>query len=87
MWFLFSKEAGDKKEKEKSSVGTRFYGPASNCKELGKLGYTLNGFYLVKGKGESGSNSVEAVLCQFKLPEESKGGKYVKENCSVILAL
>jgi len=36
---------------------------------------------LVKGKDESRSNSVEAVLCQFKLPEESKGGKYaVKEN-------
>ena len=52
-----------------------FYGPASNCEELGRLGYTLNGYYLVKGKDESNSNSVEAVLCQFKLPMEFKGGK------------
>ena len=54
---------------------TRFYGPASNCNELGKLGFTLNGYYLVKGKDESVSNSVEVVFCRFNLPEESKGGK------------
>jgi len=62
-------------EKEEAAVDTRFYGPASNCNELGKLGFTLNGYYLVKGKDESISNSIEAVLCQFNLPEKSKGGK------------
>jgi len=62
-------------EKEKAAIDTRFYGPASNCNELGKLGFTLNGYYLVKGKDESVSNSVEAVFCRFNLPEESKGGK------------
>ena len=67
-------------ENEKDAVDTRFYGPASNCDELGKLGFTLNGYYLVKGKGESISNSVEAVLCQFNLPKESKGGKNPAKN-------
>jgi len=61
-------------DKERAAVDTRFYGPASNCNELGKLGFTLNGYYLVKGKDESISNSIEAVLCRFNLPEESKGG-------------
>ena len=61
-------------EKEEAE-NERFYGPASNCDEQGKLGYTLNGYYLVKGKDESLGNSIEAVLCRFKLPEESKGGK------------
>ena len=62
-------------DKEKAAVDTRFFGPASNCNELGKLGFTLNGYYLVKGKDESTINSIEAVLCQFNLPEKSKGGK------------
>jgi len=62
-------------EKEEAAVDTRFYGPASNCNELGKLGFTLNGYYLAKGKDASISNSIEAVLCQFNLPENSKGGK------------
>ncbi len=62
----------DKTENDKAA-GTRFYGPPSNCNELGKLGYTLNGYYLVKGKGESLSNGIEAVLCQFKLPKDFQG--------------
>lgn len=62
-------------EKGKADAETRFYGPASNCHELGKLGHTLNGFYLVKGKDESISRSVEAVLCQFQVPEKSQEGK------------
>jgi len=62
-------------EKEKAAVEPQFYGPASNCNELGKLGYTLNGYYLVKGKDKSVSNNIEAILCQFNLPDESKGGK------------
>ena len=64
----------DNVEKEKVANDKRFYGPASDCNELGKLGYTLNGYYLVKGEGDSTSNSIEAVLCQFKLPNESKEG-------------
>jgi len=29
---------------------TRLYGPATSCVEISKLGYSLNGYYLVEGK-------------------------------------
>lgn len=39
----------------------------TNCNDMGKLGYTLNGYYLVNG-----SDNVErlfgVVFCRFKLP-------------------
>jgi len=78
-YFLISGEKEGKIENKKHA-NTRFYGPASNCNELGRLGYTLNGYYLVKGKDEPISNNIEAVLCQFQLPEESKEGKNVNQN-------
>ena len=41
-------------KKEKKLLGNeadqQLYGPATNCNELGKLGYTLNGYYLIGGK-------------------------------------
>ena len=45
-------------------------GPATSCEELGKNGYTLNGYYIVKGKSQpsSGSNKIEVVYCQFYQP-------------------
>ena len=43
----------------------RFYGPPCNCSELGKLGYTLNGYYLVNGS--KSSSEIEVLLCRFKL--------------------
>ena len=74
----------DKTENDKAA-GTRFYGPPSNCNELGKLGYTLNGYYLVKGKGESLSNGIEAVLCQFKLPNDFPKGKNENYTHSIFI--
>ena len=75
----------DKMEQAKGS-DSRFYGPARNCEELGKIGYTLNGYYLVKGEDESNTNSVEAVLCQFELPKESKQrGKTNQNKCHSFL--
>ena len=56
-----------------TATDTTFYGPATNCNELGNLGYTLNGYYLVKGNDES--KSIEAVFCRFKLPRGSKTSK------------
>ena len=44
-----------------------FYSPPANCAELEKIGYTLNGYYLVNN-GSENSNQVEVVLCRFKLP-------------------
>jgi len=67
-------------QKEKNSkenrniVDTRFYGPASNCVEISKLGYTLNGYYLVKGKNQTKNNQVEVLGCRFKHPDGSKEG-------------
>ena len=45
MPFIFSGEVKDKTENDKAA-GTRFYGPPSNWNELGKLGYTLNGYLM-----------------------------------------
>ena len=54
--------------KEKNVTDKKFYGPATNCNELRQLGYTLNGYYLVKGKGEIIKSEVQVVYCRFKLP-------------------
>ena len=68
--------------KEKNKTGSenesnkRFYGPASSCEELLKIGYTRNGFYLVKGNAKSTkSHHVEIVDCLFKHPNGVKEGK------------
>jgi len=53
-----------------NSYLNRFYGPATGCLELAKLGYTLNGFYLVNGEDRKSLNSetnnrIEVVECRF----------------------
>jgi len=62
----------------------RFYGPATGCNDLGRLGYTLNGFYLVQERENKSTNSsigsdnrqIEIVECRFrhnpKLGKQSK---------------
>jgi len=51
-----------------------FYGPPTNCYELGKLGYTLNGYYLVKGNFFlSNTGKVVVVYCNFKQPNLIQG--------------
>jgi len=52
----------------------RFYGPATSCEELGKLGYTLNGLYLVDCKDKSLKVKIEVIECRFKQPHGSKEG-------------
>ncbi len=45
----------------------QFYGPATNCDELGQLGYTLNGYYLVKRATDSTmKGNIGIVYCQFQ---------------------
>ncbi len=57
----------------------RFHGPATNCIELSKLGYTLNGYYLVSSgsnnetpssqkKKESNNGPIRVVECRFRQP-------------------
>lgn len=54
------------------NIDRKFYGPATSCEELGMLGYTLNGYYIVKRKSQSstssGSKTTEVVFCQFFQP-------------------
>jgi len=51
-----------------------FYGPPANCSDLSQLGYTLNGFYLIKSTAANslidtlGLTQLEAVFCAFKQP-------------------
>jgi len=49
----------------------RFFGPPTNCSELSKLGYTLNGYYHVKSENIDDINLVETVYCSFKQPDGS----------------
>jgi len=59
----------------------RFYGPAKSCEELLKIGYTRNGFYLVKGKNATSNSHVEMVDCLFRNPNGVKEGrKFMKTN-------
>ncbi len=56
----------------------RFYGPPTNCSDLNRLGYTLNGFYLIQpiihsetsvtnDSNKIGKNhKLETVFCAFK---------------------
>ena len=53
------------KKKEKN-IPKQFYGPPTNCIGLGKLSYTLNGYYLVKESNNGGQ--IEVILCRFQLP-------------------
>lgn len=62
--------SGDDKDGQ-NQIERQFYGPATSCDELGLLGYTLNGFYIVKGKGQSSSsNKIEVVYCRFLRPHQ-----------------
>ena len=60
----------------------RFYGPASSCEELLKIGYTRNGFYLVKGNATSNNRHVEIIDCLFHHQgnRAKEGKKFTKVN-------
>ncbi len=61
----------------------RFNAPATTCEELSKIGYTRNGFYLVKGKNATSNSHVELVDCLFANLNGGKEGKDIlntKEN-------
>ena len=61
-------------EKEEAPDIKSFYGPPTSCRELGALGYTLNGYYLVKGKDELKRTKIQTVYCQFKQLHGMKQG-------------
>jgi len=68
--FYYNFKSGKEKnstEKEDMS-STPFFGPATSCEELLKIGYTRNGFYLVKETNATSNSHVEMVDCQFSNP-------------------
>jgi hypothetical protein len=70
-----------KNDTDNGIIVRRFYGPPSNCSDLSQLGYTLNGFYLVKSPQNNNSSTkdgkiqVEAISCKFK---HSTGSKVIE---------
>ena len=60
---------------EEETSSRPFYGPPTNCIELEKIGYTLNGYYLVNGS--ENSNQVEVILCRFKIPPGNTESIYI----------
>jgi len=50
----------------------RVYGNPFSCRDVGMLGYTLNGYYLVNGSGIAQRFGV--AFCQFKLPPGTTKG-------------
>jgi len=74
---LFYSETSEKNKTNNLSLKDtkRFYGPPASCDDLQKLGYTLNGFYLVNGEGLLNKNGFEIVLCRFEDAKGSTDGK------------
>jgi len=68
---ITNKGPGDKKNHQGEIISNqprRFYGPPRNCSDLSLLGYTLNGFYLVKPNSNSNDAKVEVISCSFEQP-------------------
>ena len=63
---------GKRKSKSKEHTDQQIHSNPENCDDIGKLGYTLNGFYFVNDNVSAGRFVV--VFCQFKLPPAG-GGK------------
>ena len=71
---LFDRDEDD--DTTKKPLPLKFYGPPTNCSDLSRLGYTLNGYYLVRNSYEdtmtnnhfnsSYINTVDTVYCAFK---------------------
>ena len=67
--FIFSGKKNKTYSEVSMNIENRFYGPPTNCSELAKLGYTLNGYYLIKNGSEQGSIGI--VYCQFYKQEKT----------------
>lgn len=66
------------------------YGPPTNCYDLSRLGYTLNGYCLVQRVTEALNNEVpnlETIYCAFKQKEGSSSNLSTEEKRIGILKL
>lgn len=70
IYFVYSR--GDEKNVTRKP---QFYGPAYNCGDLEKLGYTLNGYYLVNNYENATNRKRDVVLCRFKQSRSGNQGK------------
>jgi len=71
---LFDQDEDD--DTTKKPPPRKFYGPPTNCSDLSRLGYTLNGYYLVRNSytdtmtnnhfNSTYINNVDTVYCAFK---------------------
>lgn len=74
--FLFDRDYDDDDLTTKKPPPRKFLGPPTNCSDLARLGYTLNGYYLVQHNytettskysyHSSNSNTTDTVYCAFK---------------------
>jgi len=64
-FYLVLSEKGENKTAAEQNV-QRLNSNPSNCNDIGILGYTLNGYYLVKSSERVGQLGV--FFCKFKLP-------------------
>jgi len=62
---FYSSQKEENKTADQKVLLRRESNPA-NCNDIGLLGYTLNGYYLVNSSDTAGQFGV--VFCQFKLP-------------------
>ena len=73
--FTSSRKEGNKKQTEEGSSSIkRFYGPPTSCSELGDIGHTLNGYYLVKSELASHTSKIQTIYCRFNQPQETIKG-------------
>jgi len=73
--FIFIHSKNEKNgSKNQNVTDKRFYGPASSCAEISKLGYTLNGYYLIKNKNTTKNDLLEVLGCRFKHSSGAKDG-------------
>ena len=72
---FYETSGNEKNDTEEGNVPKPFFGPPGNCADLSKLGYTLNGYYLVNGSNSS--NNIEIVLCRFQLPPGVNGSNII----------
>ena len=69
-FYVFQYSGREKEEYgEARAIENRFLGPPTSCSDMRKLGYTLNGYYLVNGiKDDFNRGKVKVVYCRFQLP-------------------
>jgi len=73
---VYSKMFSDAKESSNIYQSNQFFDPPTNCHEVGQLGYTLNGYYLIKRRDDSNENGkIGVVYCRFQQLQKTNPSK------------